>query len=82
MKFSMKAISSLSLLLFLAAAALILSASTIEASTNPYTKPDESWISINGKVKSVTPNTGLRSLKVEVEEMAYNPLDDEGYQKV
>jgi uncharacterized protein YdeI (BOF family) len=27
-------------------------------------------------------NTGLRSMTVEVEEMAYNPLDDEGYQKI
>ena len=27
-------------------------------------------------------NTGLRSLTVEVEEMPYNPLDDEGYQKI
>lgn len=27
-------------------------------------------------------NTGARSITVEVEEMPYNPLDDEGYQKV
>ena len=27
-------------------------------------------------------NTGLREITVEVEEMAYNPLDDTGYQKV
>jgi uncharacterized protein YdeI (BOF family) len=29
-----------------------------------------------------TLNTGLRSLTVEVEGMAYDPLDDEGYQKI
>ncbi|MDZ7752979.1 MAG: hypothetical protein U5S82_15310 [Gammaproteobacteria bacterium] len=27
-------------------------------------------------------DTGLREVRVEVEEMAYNPLDDEGYQKI
>jgi uncharacterized protein YdeI (BOF family) len=27
-------------------------------------------------------DTGLRHLTVEVDEMAYNPLDDEGYQKI
>lgn len=27
-------------------------------------------------------DTGLRSVRVEVEEMPYNPLDDEGYQKI
>ncbi|MEA1052117.1 hypothetical protein U5801_20235 [Lamprobacter modestohalophilus] len=27
-------------------------------------------------------DTGLREVLVEVEEMAYNPLDDEGYQKI
>ncbi|HET6564655.1 MAG TPA: hypothetical protein VFG52_04515, partial [Xanthomonadales bacterium] len=27
-------------------------------------------------------DTGARSLTVEVDEMAYNPLDDEGYQKI
>lgn len=27
-------------------------------------------------------DTGLREVRVEVEEMAYNPLDEEGYQKI
>jgi uncharacterized protein YdeI (BOF family) len=27
-------------------------------------------------------DTGLRQVRVEVEEMAYNPLDDQGYQKI
>lgn len=27
-------------------------------------------------------DTGLRSVRVEVDEMAYNPLDDEGYQQI
>ena len=27
-------------------------------------------------------DTGLRQVRVEVEEMSYNPLDDEGYQKI
>ncbi|MEA3641669.1 MAG: hypothetical protein VBE63_17250 [Lamprobacter sp.] len=27
-------------------------------------------------------DTGLRQVRVEVEDMAYNPLDDEGYQKI
>ena len=27
-------------------------------------------------------DTGLREIRVEVEEMAYNPLDDEGYQQI
>jgi hypothetical protein len=29
-----------------------------------------------------TLNTGTRSIRVEVDEMPYNPLDDEGYQKI
>lgn len=29
-----------------------------------------------------TIDTGVRELRVEVDEMAYNPLDDEGYQKI
>lgn len=29
-----------------------------------------------------TVDSGLRELRVDVEEMAYNPLDDEGYQKI
>jgi len=42
---------------------------------------------IQGTVTSVSDdefvvNTGLRSMRVEVEGMPYNPLDDEGYQKV
>ncbi|MBK1705201.1 S1 RNA-binding domain-containing protein [Halochromatium glycolicum] len=29
-----------------------------------------------------TVDTGLRSVRVEVDEMSYNPLDDKGYQKI
>lgn len=29
-----------------------------------------------------TVDTGLRKIQVEVDEMSYNPLDDEGYQKI
>lgn len=44
-------------------------------------------INVRGRVTSVshdefTLDTGPRQMTVEVEEMAYNPLDDEGYQKV
>jgi uncharacterized protein YdeI (BOF family) len=42
---------------------------------------------VQGKVTKVQDdelivNTGLRSITVEVDDMAYNPLDDEGYQKI
>ena len=47
-----------------------------------------SQLTVQGKVTAVTGteefviDTGLRSLTVEVDEMPYNPLDDEGYQKI
>ena len=46
-----------------------------------------SSLTVQGTVTSVsdeefTLNTGLRSLTVEVEEMFYNPLDDDGFQKI
>jgi len=42
---------------------------------------------VQGRVTEVSSDefvvdTGLRKVRVEVEEMAYNPLDDEGYQKI
>ncbi|MGX5914592.1 hypothetical protein ACR0ST_07675 [Aliidiomarina sp. Khilg15.8] len=44
---------------------------------------------VHGTVSSVDPaeeefelNTGLRMITVEVDEMDYNPLDDEGYQQI
>jgi uncharacterized protein YdeI (BOF family) len=42
---------------------------------------------VQGKVTEVgseefTVDTGLRKVRVEVDEMSYNPLDDEGYQKI
>ena len=101
---------------------------------NPYLQPDDTWITISGKVESVSPNqfeldygsgtvtvemddgdrdadaykiyngdevtvtglidddfyevttieasSGLRLMTVEVDEMPYNPVDDEGYQKL
>jgi len=53
-----------------------------------YTTPvDVSATVLQGTVTDVddeefTINTGLRSVRVEVEEMAYNPLDDIGYQQI
>ena len=33
-------------------------------------------------VNEFTLNTGARNIRVEVDQMPYNPLDDEGYQKI
>jgi uncharacterized protein YdeI (BOF family) len=46
-----------------------------------------SAMTVQGRVTEVgseefTLDTGLRALRVDVEEMSYNPLDDEGYQKI
>jgi uncharacterized protein YdeI (BOF family) len=48
-----------------------------------------SAVTVQGTVTSVTPDakeftvdTGLRQLTVSVEGMAYDPLDDDGYQKI
>ena len=46
-----------------------------------------SAITVQGRVTEVSADefvvdTGLRQVRVEVEEMAYNPLDDQGYQKI
>jgi uncharacterized protein YdeI (BOF family) len=46
-----------------------------------------SSVTVRGTVTKVKDDefvvdTGLRSLTVEVDEMPYNPLDDEGYQKI
>ena len=47
------------------------------------------FTTVQGTVTSVEPlddefivNTGLRAIQVETEEMPYDPLDDEGYQRI
>lgn len=49
--------------------------------------PDGTWVSVSGKVKSVdgrelTMATGTHEIKVDTDEMSYNPLDEKGYQRV
>lgn len=46
-----------------------------------------SRLTVRGTVSAVTEddfiiNTGLRSLRVDIDELPYNPLDDEGYLKI
>lgn len=51
------------------------------------TLPDGSWMTISGTVQAVdgrefTLDNGFRKVVVDTDEMAYNPLDDLGFQKV
>lgn len=46
-----------------------------------------SWVEITGTVSDIqgrefTVNTGYQTFRVDTSQMAYNPLDDEGYQKI
>ena len=52
-----------------------------------YLAPLDNGVAVHGLVTEVngdefTIDNGLRSVRVDVGDMAYNPLDDEGYQKV
>lgn len=49
--------------------------------------PDGTWMTVDGKVietngREFTVDTGFREVIVDTDEMVYNPMDDEGYQKV
>lgn len=53
----------------------------------PTAVPDGTWTSVSGKVAAVSGrelqlNTGSRTVVVDTMEMAYNPLDDKGYQQI
>ena len=55
--------------------------------TVTYLVPIDTGIAVHGLVTQVnggefTIDNGLRSVRVDVGDMAYNPLDDEGYQKI
>lgn len=48
---------------------------------------DGTWLSLSGHVQGVDGrefvlDTGFNEVRVDTDEMAYNPLDDEGYQKI
>jgi uncharacterized protein YdeI (BOF family) len=56
---------------------------------NVYVRPEPKQVTVTGTVSSVTReareftlDTGLRKLTVHTDDMAYNPLDDRGYQQV
>lgn len=56
-------------------------------SYNPALAADGSWITTTGVVKSkdgreFTLDTGLIDIKVDTDDMLYNPLDDIGYQQI
>lgn len=55
--------------------------------TYPVEIPDGTWMSVSGIVKDIdgrelTLDTGLREVRIDTDEMAYNPLDDKGYQQI
>lgn len=51
------------------------------------TAPDGTWMTVSGKVTEVdgrefTLDNGYRHVQIDTDEMAYNPMDDEGFQKI
>lgn len=55
--------------------------------TYPTTVPDGTWMSVSGEVtdinrRELTLDTGAYKVSVDTIGMAYNPLDDKGYQQI
>jgi len=53
----------------------------------PVTVADGGWVSVSGSVKSINGrefivDTGLYEIQVDTDTLAYNPLDDFGYQQI
>jgi len=53
----------------------------------PVVIPAGTWVSVTGTVKEIDEeefilNTGNYQIEVDTEDMAYNPLDDQGYQQI
>ncbi len=54
---------------------------------SPALAVEGSWVTVSGAVKDVTGreltlDTGVRDIKVDTDEMLYNPFDDVGYQQI
>lgn len=49
--------------------------------------PDKAWVNLDGMVKEIdgrefTLSLGTQTIIIDTNKMSYNPLDDEGYQKI